>query len=41
MTNRTGEKVGWLGGWSGGFLWLAVLSVVWLVQGLHARALVS
>jgi len=30
---RTGEKAGWTGGWLGGFLWLLILSVVWLVQG--------
>jgi len=30
--NRKGEKVGWIGGWYGGFLWLGVLSAVWLFQ---------
>jgi hypothetical protein len=33
MRPRTGEKVGWIGGWLGGFFWLAILSVLWLVQG--------
>jgi len=33
MNKRKGEKVGWIGGWSGGFVWLLVLSVVWLLQG--------
>ena len=30
--NRNGEKMGWIGGWHGGFIWLGVLSVVWLFQ---------
>ena len=33
MGERKGEKIGWLGGWTGSFLWLAILTVVWLVQG--------
>jgi len=33
MRERKGEKIGWLGGWTGGFLWLAILTVVWLAQG--------
>lgn len=24
--------MGWLGGWIGGFLWLGILSVIWLFQ---------
>jgi hypothetical protein len=40
MTRR-GEKVGWVGGWTGGFLWLAILAGVWLVQGHPVRAIVS
>ncbi|MCP4358219.1 MAG: hypothetical protein GY796_09420 [Chloroflexi bacterium] len=31
--NRKGEQIGWIGGWLGGFLWLGLLSVVWLFQG--------
>lgn len=31
--NRKGEKIGWAGGWPGGFIWVVVLSVVFLVQG--------
>jgi hypothetical protein len=30
--NRKGEKIGWIGGWHGGFIWLGALSVVWLFQ---------
>ena len=33
MANRLGEKAGWIGGWSGGFLWVLLLSVMWLAQG--------
>ena len=30
---RRGEKIGWLAGWLGGFIWLAILSLIWLIQG--------
>ena len=30
---RRGEKLGWLGGFAGAFLWIPVLAVVFLVQG--------
>jgi hypothetical protein len=30
---RTGEKAGWILGWLGSFLWVAVLAVIFLVQG--------
>ena len=30
--NRKGEKIGWIGGWLGGFIWLALLSAIWIVQ---------
>ena len=33
MRERKGEKIGWLAGWAGGFIWLALLSAVWLAQG--------
>lgn len=32
MSERKQEKVGWIGGWSGGFVWVVILSVVLLVQ---------
>ena len=31
--SRKGEKIGWIGGWSGGFIWLGLLSGVWAYQG--------
>lgn len=33
MAGRRGEKIGWTVGWLGGFGWVLVLSVVFLVQG--------
>jgi hypothetical protein len=39
MDTRTGEKIGWTAGWIGGFVWVAVLSVVFLVQGRHEQGL--
>ncbi|MEI8183138.1 MAG: hypothetical protein WCG29_10590 [Desulfomonile sp.] len=33
MANRLGEKAGWIGGWCGGFLWVLLLSVMWVVKG--------
>ena len=33
MKERRGEKIGWIGGWTGSFLWLCLLSVLWLAQG--------
>lgn len=39
MGARTGERVGWLAGWSGGFLWVVVLGVVFLVQERTAAGL--
>jgi phosphatidylserine synthase len=32
MMRRRGEKIGWIGGWLGGFVWLLLLSVIWLFQ---------
>jgi uncharacterized protein (DUF952 family) len=33
MSTRGGEKAGWSVGWAGGFLWVGILAVVFLVQG--------
>ena len=33
MESRRGERIGWTWGWLGAFLWLAVLSAVFLFQG--------
>jgi hypothetical protein len=37
--NRKSEKMGWTLGWLGGFLWVAILSVVFLFQGNHLPGL--
>jgi hypothetical protein len=41
MRSRRGEKVGWICGWLGGFLWLSILSVIWLVQGKTMKGLIG
>lgn len=33
MSDRKQEKVGWILGWSGGFIWVLILSVIFFVQG--------
>ena len=33
MADRRQEKIGWLGGWAGGFIWVVILAVMLLVQG--------
>jgi hypothetical protein len=33
MAGRKSEKIGWLAGWAGGFLWVLILAIVFLVQG--------
>jgi hypothetical protein len=33
VTTRTGEKIGWIGGWLGGFVWVIILAGVLLAQG--------
>jgi hypothetical protein len=30
---RKGEKIGWIGGFFGGFIWIFLLSFVWLFRG--------
>ena len=41
MNNRRGEKIGWLGGWSGGFLWVVILAMVFAIQGRFTEAMAS
>ncbi|MFZ1947999.1 MAG: hypothetical protein WAW06_10680 [bacterium] len=40
-TARKGEKIGWIAGWIGSFLWLGILSIVWLAQGKLQAGLVG
>jgi len=37
MIERKGEKIGWIGGWFGGFIWLALLSIIWLWLYMDSR----
>jgi len=39
--NRKGEKIGWIGGWSGGFTWLGLLSIVWLFQNRTGSGMIG
>lgn len=41
MAHRRGEKIGWTAGWLGGFLWAAVLAVVFLFQEKWARGAIG
>ncbi len=40
MSDRRQEKIGWIGGWFGGFIWVLILSVV-LVHVSFDRKLAS
>jgi len=33
MTKRRGEKAGWIVGWFGGFIWVFLMSIMWVVMG--------
>lgn len=41
MNERSGEKIGWIGGWSGGFVWLLILVIMQLIKGGFPAALVG
>lgn len=41
MSERRGERIGWIGGWSGGFIWLFILSVIWLIQARYAASILG
>ncbi|MDQ1237876.1 MAG: hypothetical protein QG577_60 [Thermodesulfobacteriota bacterium] len=41
MERRTGEKIGWTAGWSGGFIWVIVLSVIFLIQNKLTQGLLG
>ncbi len=41
MKGRGSEKVGWAGGWLGGFIWVLALGIVFLVQGRTGKGLVG
>ncbi len=31
--DRRGEKIGWIGGWMGGFIWVLAFGILWIVKG--------
>ena len=39
--NRKGEKIGWIGGWSGAFIWLGLLSIVWVFQNKISNGMIG
>jgi hypothetical protein len=41
MKSRIGEKLGWIGGWLGSFLWLLIVTIEWLVQGRSGHAAIG
>ena len=38
---RRGERFGWIGGWLGGFVWLCLLSVIWLFQNKISEGVIG
>ena len=38
---RRGEKFGWIGGWFGSFVWLGLLSAIWLLQNKISEAMIG
>jgi hypothetical protein len=38
MEKRSGEKVGWIGGWFGGFIWVIALSILFAFQGKQVES---
>lgn len=41
MSNGRGERIGWTGGWAGGFLWVVALSAAFLAQGKVVQGLIG
>jgi len=41
MKDRQGERIGWSAGWAGGFIWVFVLSIVFLFQGKIEQGLLG
>jgi len=39
--NRKGEKIGWIGGWLGGFIWVGLLSVIWIFQHKNIKGMLG
>jgi hypothetical protein len=41
MQTRKGEQFGWIGGWGGGFIWVLILSTLWLVKGKNTEGAIG
>ncbi len=41
MKERKQQKIGWTGGWFGGFVWVLILAIVFLVQGKVMQAIIG
>ncbi len=41
MNNRNGEKIGWIGGWLGSFIWVLALAVMFLFQGKGREGIIG
>ena len=41
MDSRNGEKTGWIGGWSGSFVWLLILAILLYFKGQTVAGLVG
>jgi len=39
--NRKGERIGWIGGWLGGFIWVGLLSAVWIFQNRSSNGMLG
>jgi len=39
--NRKGERIGWIGGWLGGFIWVGLLSAVWIFQNRSSNGILG
>lgn len=38
MSERKQEKIGWIGGWLGGFSWVLIVSIILLTKGQASEA---
>lgn len=41
MNKRKGERIGWVGGWLGGFVWVLILSAELVVRGETLPAIIG
>ena len=39
--SRKGEKIGWICGWLGGFIWVGLLSVIWIFQNRSSQGILG